>query len=276
MPVFDTNSNEVYEIEPFTTNPDEEPHIIINPDRTITVPKELKAIGAQKDHNIETVIFDCPRYWDGKDLSEFNIFINYRCPNTAKGNVIAENITVDEVDTNLIHFSWTISNAVTQVKGKISISIKAVKNDENSNVQYRWNTTTNDEMEILESFDSDNSLEYQYPDLYSQLLDKIEDVNKKHMTVIQLSEVVEQNKTIAMEAAGKAEKLVNETYELVKSGALQGPQGESGVTIPASGFYTLSVDPATGNLYAHTADDSTVPPYEYDEETGNLYFITED
>lgn len=41
------------------------------------------------------------------------------------------------------------------------------------------------------------------------------------------------------------------------------------------GFFTLSVD-EDGNLYAHTADDEPAPPLEYDEETGSLYFITED
>jgi hypothetical protein len=54
-----------------------------------------------------------------------------------------------------------------------------------------------------------------------------------------------------------------------------GPQGESGVTAPVNGFFTLSVDP-DGNLYAHTAKDGTEPALEYDEETGNLYFVTEE
>ena len=46
-----------------------EPHIVIDSHRAITVPEQLKRIAVQFDHNFETVTFDCPRYWDGHDLS---------------------------------------------------------------------------------------------------------------------------------------------------------------------------------------------------------------
>ena len=55
----------------------------------------------------------------------------------------------------------------------------------------------------------------------------------------------------------------------------KGDPGESGVTAPVSGFFTLSVD-SEGNLYAHTADNGNAPEFEYDETTGNLYFVTEE
>ena len=54
-----------------------EEHIIIGRDRYITVPEGLKRIAVQYDHNVETVTFDCPRYWDEHDLSTMNIYINY-------------------------------------------------------------------------------------------------------------------------------------------------------------------------------------------------------
>ena len=55
-----------------------------------------------------------------------------------------------------------------------------------------------------------------------------------------------------------------------------GPQGESGVMAPTSGMFSLYLDPATGNLYAEYPDGSTPPQFEYDSETGNLYFVTND
>lgn len=63
-----------------------------------------------------------------------------------------------------------------------------------------------------------------------------------------------------------------ETIE-IKHGQ-KGDPGESGVTTPVSGFFTLSVD-ADGNLWAHSAEGGTTPDFEYDSETGNLYFVTE-
>lgn len=65
---------------------------------------------------------------------------------------------------------------------------------------------------------------------------------------------------------------------------IQGPQGEkgekgdtgeSGITTPISSFFTMSVD-NEGNLYVHYSNDGNSPTFEYDEETGNLYFITDD
>ena len=48
-----------------------------------------------------------------------------------------------------------------------------------------------------------------------------------------------------------------------------------GVTAPVNGFFTLSVD-EDGNLWAHSAENGTTPEFEYDSETGNLYFLTEE
>ncbi len=53
----------------------------------------------------------------------------------------------------------------------------------------------------------------------------------------------------------------------------QGVQGPSGVTAPSSGMFTLALDPATGDLYAMYPDGATPPQFEYDKESGNLYYI---
>ncbi len=55
-----------------------------------------------------------------------------------------------------------------------------------------------------------------------------------------------------------------------------GPQGPSGVTAPSSGMFSLYLEPETGNLYAEYPDGETPPKFEYDAETGNLYYITDD
>lgn len=51
----------------------------------------------------------------------------------------------------------------------------------------------------------------------------------------------------------------------------QGPRGDSGITFPASGFFTMHVD-EDGNLYVTTADQGTPPPFVYNQETGELYW----
>ena len=58
---------------------------------------------------------------------------------------------------------------------------------------------------------------------------------------------------------------------------IQGPKGEkgergdSGVTVPLSGFFSLTVD-SDGNLWSHVADGAAAPPFSYDPSTGELYY----
>lgn len=109
----------------WTARPESEPHIIIDEDRRITVPDALKRIAVQGDHNIETVTFDCPRYWDDHDLSKMHIYINYMRPDKSPGSRIAENVRVDDEDDSIIHFDWTISNHVSEFKGNLSFLVCA-------------------------------------------------------------------------------------------------------------------------------------------------------
>lgn len=56
---------------------------------------------------------------------------------------------------------------------------------------------------------------------------------------------------------------------------IQGEQGESGVMAPASGMFSLFLDPAAGNLYAEYPEDGIPPVFEYDSTSGNLYYVTD-
>ena len=43
---------------------------------------------------------------------------------------------------------------------------------------------------------------------------------------------------------------------------------------PSAGMFSLYLDPATGNLYADYPDGENPPAFEYDSESGDLYYIT--
>lgn len=67
----------------------------------------------------------------------------------------------------------------------------------------------------------------------------------------------------------------NSSTQVITFGIPQGATGASGVTTPLSGFFTMWVDPDTGNLYAASETDLSDFFY-YDSDTGNLYYLTED
>ena len=139
-----------------------------------------------------------------------------------------------------------------------------------------------------------------------------EEASKLSETNSKLSEINASNaqtstiaaKDTAVTASEEAKRLVKEATEKVESGAyvgppgIQGPQGErgekgekgekgdkgdkgekgdtgaSGITVPASGMFTLSGD-TEGNLWAYYNDSDTAPTFETDTD-GNIYYITPD
>lgn len=49
---------------------------------------------------------------------------------------------------------------------------------------------------------------------------------------------------------------------------------ESYISSPISGLFNMAVD-ADGNLWVYHSDSDKAPSFEYDSETGNLYYVTE-
>lgn len=156
-------------------NPASEPHIVIGADRVIVVPDELKRIAVQFDHNIETVTFDCPRYWDGHDMSLMKIYINYKTPDNRVGSYHCheDTVTVDTSDTNMMHFTWTVSSNVTMVKGTLSFLVCIKKTDKDGNETNHWNSELNREMTISEGLECDETILEEYPDVITHILTRL-------------------------------------------------------------------------------------------------------
>lgn len=138
------------------TSTTEEPHIVINSDRSITVADSVKKIAVQFDHNVNTVTFDCPRYWDGRDLSEMNILINYIRSDGYKDKCAAESVAVDESDENIIHFDWTIIRDITEVSGTLTISVCGRKLNDNGVEVNHWNSDINKDLYVSEGINCDD------------------------------------------------------------------------------------------------------------------------
>ena len=159
-----------------TTETATEGHIVIGNDRFITVPEELKRIGVQYDHNIETVTFDCPRYWDGIDMSKMRVYINYMNANGEVGCYLANNIIIDFADSSIMHFDWTISRNVTMYKGNIRFIVCIRKVNEMGNVINDWNSELSSDMFVSEGLESQTNIEESYPDIITSLLERMDAV----------------------------------------------------------------------------------------------------
>lgn len=159
-------------------NPETEPHIVIGEDRIVSVPKELQRIAVQYDHDVETVTFDCPRYWDGLDMSKMSIYINYMRKDRYVACYKATDITVDAADSNTMHFNWTISRNVSEVKGELRFLVCIKKGDAEGYEVNHWNSELNNEMYISEGLEVEPSIFDPYPDIIGQWEDEVNAVKQ--------------------------------------------------------------------------------------------------
>ncbi len=159
-------------------NPETEPHIVIGDDRFITVPKELQRIAVQYDHDVETVTFDCPRYWDGLDMSELSIYINYMRKDKYVGCYKATDISVDTANSNIMHFNWKISRNVSEVMGELKFLVCIKKGDSEGYEINHWNSELNTEMYISEGLEPGEGVFDAYPDIIAQWQEEVDQVKQ--------------------------------------------------------------------------------------------------
>lgn len=159
------NSLTTDEIEAYTATPQDEEHLVIGEDRFVTVPDELKRIAVQYDHIVETVTFDCPRYWDEHDLSQMVIYVNYLPEKGVVGSSICTNVRVDEADDSIIHFDWTITDSATYLEGTLIFLVDA----KGANGEH-WHSELNKDMFVSEGLEPPEQIDIGDPELLTQIL----------------------------------------------------------------------------------------------------------
>ncbi|MGN1216981.1 MAG: DUF6273 domain-containing protein, partial [Phocaeicola sp.] len=171
-------------------DPENEGHITIDSDRRITVPDKLKRIAVQYDHNIETVTFDCPRYWDGIDLSSMRVYVNYMRADNKYGSYLCDNVVVDETDTNIFHFDWTISRHASAVKGALSILVCINEVDDEGAETHHWNSELNTDMYVSTGLEVTSTIINTHADIITHLLNRMDEI-ESYETVITAEHLVE-------------------------------------------------------------------------------------
>ena len=150
-------------------NESEEPHIVIGYDRVVTVPDQLKRLAVQHDHDVETVTFDCPRYWDEHDMSQMSVYINYLRSDTYQAAYKVPTVTVDVNNSSIMHFDWTISRNVSSVTGKIVFLVCVKKTDADGNESNHWNSELCKDCYVSEGLEPNaEELKEAYPDIIEQ------------------------------------------------------------------------------------------------------------
>lgn len=105
--------------------------------RTIAIPQRGKVAGVRSDKDVNRVAISINRYYDGTDLSEFSVKINYV---NANGQPNYFRVTDRKIDTDSLVLIWLLSSDVTAYKGNVVFAIQFYKADEGVITQ-EFNTT---------------------------------------------------------------------------------------------------------------------------------------
>ena len=219
-------------------DPTDEPHIIIDSNRNIYVPEELRKIAVQYDHKVETVTFDCPRYWDGLDMSEMRVYINYMRSDGRIGLSIPKNLSIDSVDDSIIHFDWVITRGATMTAGVLSFNVCIRKPTVDGGEENHWNSEINTQMRVAPGLEYEEQKNPQNADLISDLIDLMEETQLTvesagiYITTQQMNTLLAQFDSVKEELAKRTETVVfNTVIEASKWSTDSAPYTNS-VSIP--------------------------------------------
>ena len=151
-------------------------NVVIDDQKNIILPEELKNHMVQGDHNVKTIVFDCPRYSDGRDLSTMRIYINYIRADGKTGSDITENITINAEDENMINFQWVPKRDATFEKGILAFLVCAEKVDAKGDLDKAWHTKLCKDLKIAEGLDCLKAMVEKYPSLITYILTRMEDI----------------------------------------------------------------------------------------------------
>lgn len=145
---------------------------VIDPEtRVITIPATYQRLGVENDKLVERIEFQCPKIvGDNKNLTEFQLRINYRNANDEKDQYIVKDVR--EEGENIL-FSWELSRKVTAYRGIVSFIVCAVIVSDDFTVSNEWNTTVA-ESEVLEGLEASTQIIQENPDIIEEILKRLD------------------------------------------------------------------------------------------------------
>lgn len=149
---------------------DTDRHFIIDPITRTIKNQSGKLVLIQYDHNSERFTFECPRHVDEHDMSlSDKVEIHYI--NTGTGNswssgiYEADDLRISADNTDVVTFSWLISQNATQHVGKLNFIIRFTCVGDDATLEYAWNTGIYSDIAIAKSIYNGEEFVEEYIDV---------------------------------------------------------------------------------------------------------------
>lgn len=138
-----------------------------------------EVIGVYHDKDVNRLTFEVPATYNGIDLTEYQISINYVNEEEQKDVYFIENYTLSD-DASIITFDWLVGATACTVPGNVGFTVCFKKLDDDGNILNEINTKLT-RMKVLEGCEAvESEIEERYmTDLAGQLYKELDEV-KKH------------------------------------------------------------------------------------------------
>ena len=158
--------------------------------RVITNVAAVKKTLIQGDHNSERLTFELPKVIDGHDMSACDSvkihFLNIEASTkkTNAGIYDVEDFAVDQVNEDVVTFSWLISRNATKYVGNLSFRIlfSCITDD---SVDYSWSTAIYSDIAIQNTIDNTEVIFEDYVDVLLKWKNELFGINNEGLTDVQ-------------------------------------------------------------------------------------------
>lgn len=137
--------------------------------RTIAIPKDGVVLGVCGDKDVNRVNFRMNRYYNGFDLSEFSIRINFLNAYGEPNYFVVDDI---EVNVDYLIFTWLVEAHATRYVGDVSFCVRMFKETEGK-IDSQFFTTIGKAV-VLENIDVDSMVpEEEVVDMITKLINGV-------------------------------------------------------------------------------------------------------
>ena len=219
--------------------------------RTVTVPPEGVVLGVTGDKDVNRINFKMVRYYDGLDLSTFQIRINYV---NANGDANYYQVTDTTIEDDSILFTWLVSSDAAAYKGTVSFAAR-LYTVEDTIVKESFNSTIAT-AEVLEGIIVD---EYMPPDAQQDLIALL-------LSQIEFPESV--GKVDTTEGASAHGEIFNDYTHNAATGGFSHAEGNS-TTASGANSHAEGSDTTASSNCAHAEGFSTTASKYYSHAEGS-------
>ena len=142
-------------------NHSDEKYSTVDEMKNITM--DSSQINITQEDNSQYIPFRMPRYYDGIDLSDMNIFIRYSRSTSSNEGLTCEIVNVQR-NSQYIRFGWLVNNTITSQVGDVRFQIEATgkinktaSDGQIASIDYRWMTKPVGKISIIQGLIGSNS-----------------------------------------------------------------------------------------------------------------------